>query len=188
MSSEPIEFRVFCPGDLPEIMRIQDANCISNLSQEQRADGFLSVAFSASQFVAMHREIPVVVADCGHHLGGFMCGCTLASGARVPLLGRMISLFPQTLYKGRPLDQYTAFIYGPVCVDRAYRGKGVIEGLFGAFLAQLAGRYDVGALFALWKTHDPCMPISISWACASCAIFHSAAKNMACWFLRCQGS
>ncbi len=147
MSSEPIEFRVFCPGDLPEIMRIQDANCISNLSQEQRADGFLSVAFSASQFVAMHREIPVVVADCGHHLGGFMCGCTLASGARVPLLGRMISLFPQTLYSGRPLDQYTAFIYGPVCVDRAYRGKGVIEGLFGAFLAQLAGRYDVGALF-----------------------------------------
>ena len=147
MPPGPIEFRVFHPNDLPEIARIQDANCVSNLSREQREDGFLSVVFSASQFVAMHREIPMVVADCGHNLGGYMCGCTLASGAGVPLLGRMISLFPRTLYKGRPLDQYPAFIYGPVCVDRAYRGKGVIEGLFGAFLAQLAGRYDVGALF-----------------------------------------
>ena len=86
MISESIVFRRFHPDDLPEIIRIQNANQIPNLSRAEKADGFLSAEFSSEQFVQMDREIPMivaVVADCGSRLGGYMCGCSLASGANV---------------------------------------------------------------------------------------------------------
>ena len=147
MIHEPIVFRRFCPDDLPEIMRIQHANQPSNLSRAEQADGFLSAEFSSEQFARMHREIPMVVADCGLRLGGYMCGCSLASCATVPLMAHMATLFPVTSYKSKPLNQYRNFIYGPVCVERPLRGKGILEGLFREYKAQLAGQFDIGILF-----------------------------------------
>jgi len=147
MTSEPIIFRRFCPDDLPEIMRIQSANLIPNLSRAEQTDGFLSAEFSPDQFVHMDREIPLIVADCGSRLGGYLCGCSLASCAKVPLLAHMAALLPATMYRSKPVNQYGAFIYGPVCVDRPMRGKGILEGLFRAYKDQLAGKFDIGILF-----------------------------------------
>lgn len=128
-------------------MRIQQANQPSNLSRAEQADGFLSAEFSPEQFSQMHREIPMVVADCCARLGGYMCGCSLASCAAVPLLAHMATLFPAAPYKSKPLNLYRAFIYGPVCVDRPLRGTGVLEGLFRAYKDQLAGQFEIGILF-----------------------------------------
>lgn len=147
MTSPKFHFRPFHPDDLPEILRIQEANLVSKLSPMEKADGFLSVAFPPDQFTEMHREIPLVVAQCDHGLGGYMCGSSLASSAKVPLLSRMMSLFPETYYEGNALDQYRAFVYGPVCIDRSFRGQGVLEGLFEEFKKQLAGRFEIGVLF-----------------------------------------
>jgi hypothetical protein len=153
MRCQSIVFRRFHPDDLPEVMRIQSANQIPNLSRDEQSDGFLSAEFAPEQFAQMDREIPMIVAivtaagDCGSRLAGYMCGCSLASGATVPLLAQMASLLPATLYKSKPVDQYRAFIYGPVCVDRPMRGKGVLEGLFKVYKNQLAGKFDIGILF-----------------------------------------
>jgi hypothetical protein len=145
--TEPMVYRSFRSEDLPEVMRIQEDNLANRLSSLQKADGFLSVAFPQAQFVQMHAEIPMAVADRGSRLGGYMCGSSLASSAQVPLLARMMSLFPAACFKDRPLDQYQSFIYGPVCIDRPLRGTGVLQGLFRQFLLQLQGRFELGALF-----------------------------------------
>jgi hypothetical protein len=147
MTSPNFIFRSFHPDDLPEILRLQEANLISRLSPAEKADGFLSVAFPPDQFIEMHAEIPLAVAESAEGLGGYMCGSSLAASAKVPLLARMISLFPETLFEGKSLDNYRAFVYGPVCIDRSFRGQGVLEGLFGKFKHQLAGRFDIGVLF-----------------------------------------
>ena len=147
MTPEPIVFRCFRQDDLPEIMRIQDASLRSNLSDAEQADGFLTVVFTEAQLAQMHADIPIVVADCGSRLAGYLCGSSLAFSAKVPLLARMMALFPETAYKGKPLDHYASFFYGPVCVDHPFRGKGVLKGLFRKFLAQMTGRFEVGVLF-----------------------------------------
>lgn len=39
------------------------------------------------------------------------------------------------------------FIYGPVCIDRAYRGRGLLRGLYETLRREVAGRYDIGVAF-----------------------------------------
>ena len=144
---QPVSYRPYRPADLPEILRIQDASLVTNLAPQARADGFLSVAFTPEQFAAMHREIPIVVADLGSGLGGYLCGSGLSSSQRVPLLATMIATFGETKYGHRPLDAYRSFVYGPVCIDRPHRGRGLLEGLFAEQMRHLKGRFDIGTLF-----------------------------------------
>jgi len=147
MHPRQISFRCLQAEDIPEVLRIQNDNLLTNLSQTEQSNGYLSVAFSKRQFKEMHREIPIIVADLGSRLGGYLCSSSLAYNRRIPLLAHMIELFKETAYKSRPLDDYRAFVYGPVCIDRTLRGSGLLNGLFDALMCQLAGRFDVGTLF-----------------------------------------
>ncbi|MFZ7124737.1 MAG: GNAT family N-acetyltransferase [Desulfobacterales bacterium] len=147
MRRQPVSFRTYRPEDLPEILRIQNANLVANLSEQEKADGFLLVGFSIQQFEEIHREIPVVVADLGSRLGGYLCGTSIPYSRGIPLLDHMIGLFQTTRFRGRTLDRCCVFLYGPVCIDRAMRGQGILEGLHDALLRRVAGRYDVGVLF-----------------------------------------
>lgn len=147
MNQPQITFRCFQPEDIYELLRIQNDNLRINLSQTDQADGYLSVAFSAQQFQEMHNEIPIVVADLGSGLGGYLCSSSMQYSSRVPLLAHMIGLFKETTYRNRPLDAFRCFVYGPVCIDRALRGSGLLSGMFDALMCQVAGRFDVGTLF-----------------------------------------
>jgi hypothetical protein len=147
MNNPTIKFRRYTSEDLPEILRIQKDNFVSNLLKDDRQDGFLSVEFSSQQFEAMNRQIPIIVADLGSQLGGYVCGISLSSGGQVPILAHIISLFPETPFRNQLLDQYRSFIYGPVCVEKQLRGQGVLEGLYAELLHQLTGKFDVGVLF-----------------------------------------
>jgi hypothetical protein len=147
MNDHKIMLRCFNSDDLPEILRIQKANLVSNMSEGDRVDGFLSVEFPSQQFVEMNSEIPIVVADLGSSLGGYLCGSSVQYSRQAPILAHMISLFPKTSFKGRSLEHYQPFVYGPVCIDRPLRGRGVIEGLYGELLKQVVGKFDIGILF-----------------------------------------
>lgn len=140
-------FRCFQPEDISELLRIQNDNLRTNLSPGDQTDGYLSVAFSAQQFMEMHSDIPIVVADRNSRLGGYLCSSTLACVGRIPLLAHMIGLFKETTFRSRPLDAYRSFVYGPVCIERGLRGIGLLNGLFDALMEQLKGRFDVGTLF-----------------------------------------
>jgi hypothetical protein len=147
MSQPQIIFRCFQTEDIPELLRIQNDNLRINLSQTDQANGYLSVDFSAQQFQEMHNEIPIIVADLGAGLGGYLCSSSLQYSSQVPLLAHMIGLFNETTYRNRPLGAFRCFVYGPVCIDRALRGSGLLNGMFEGLMGRVAGRFDVGTLF-----------------------------------------
>lgn len=147
MSQSIRSFRRFLSNDIPEILRIQEANLVSNLSDSEMVNGFLSVEFLPKEFEEMNSEIACIVADLGDKLGGYLCGSSLEFNARFPILAHMINLFPETSFISRTLDQYRSFIYGPVCIEKHLRGSGIIEGLFNELLHQVSGNFDIGATF-----------------------------------------
>ena len=44
-------------------------------------------------------------------------------------------------------------VYGPVCIDRLFRGKEVLQGLFSQVLLLLRGQFGRGVLFV--SQHNP---------------------------------
>ncbi len=135
------------PDDIDGVLALQEANLHANLDEAQRKDGFLSARFSGEQFQAMGREVAVIVARDGADIAGYACGSSLAFNRQFPLLAAMLERWPKLDFLGRRLNAQRTFIYGPVCVHREHRGKGVLRGMYDTFRREIAGDYDAGVLF-----------------------------------------
>ena len=140
-------FRRLVPRDLPSLLELQEANLFGNLPTEQHNDGFLSARFAADQFAQMNRDAAVVVAEDHGRIVGYACSASVDFSRQFPILDAMIANFGRLSYLGTTLIDARVCIYGPVCVDRAWRGRGVLRGLIARKKAELAGQFDVAAAF-----------------------------------------
>jgi hypothetical protein len=140
-------FRRLTEADYPGILALQEANLFDNLPVEARSDGFLSARFSREQFACMHADVAVMVADDAAHVAGYLCASGIEFNRQFPLLAEMIGCYGEVSFQGRPLADQETFVYGPVCVDRAHRGRGALRGLYQALRQEAAGRFDAGVAF-----------------------------------------
>jgi len=63
--------------------------------------------------------------------------------SRWPLFQFMIADLPNTAYHGQKLSTENSYQYGPVCIDMAYRGQGVLQDLFTYSARQMSKRYPI---------------------------------------------
>lgn len=140
------------PADYPGILALHRENLISNLPASQRQDGFLSLDITESQIAQANEDFTAIVArvDMPHSNNpviGYVWGTTPDYNRQYPLIKAMMALYPSVEWQSRPLSNYRLFIYGPVCVAKAYRGQGVLQALFQELLQQASGRYEAGSAF-----------------------------------------
>ncbi len=143
-----VTFRVATVGDIPEILALQDAYLAENLSQDARQSGFLSARFAAAQFAAMVNDLGIVVATGNDGaIVGYLCASRCDDSHSSPIIARMLELLDVTPYRGRTLRSRRPFLYGPVCIHEAHRGRGVLAGLYELLTRHVAGRFDTGVAF-----------------------------------------
>ncbi|MEX0958841.1 MAG: GNAT family N-acetyltransferase [Burkholderiales bacterium] len=142
-----MRFRRATDSDFESILALQEANLHQNLTEMQRADGFLSVHFTRDQFAEMNTGATVTVAEENNRIAGYACSSAREFNVDFPLLTAMLGALPGLTFLGRSLDSSRTCVYGPVCVGRAFRGRGVFRGLIDRLKKELAGRYDCAVAF-----------------------------------------
>ncbi len=142
-----VEFRRAGPQDFSAILRIQAANFVGNLSAEDRQSGFLSAEFTLQQIAEMANDIGIIVASDRQSVLGFLCGFRCDFNHQSPVIAKMIHQFDRIEYRGKPLHSCKYFLYGPVCIDRVHRGRGLLRGLYDALKKEAAGQFEVGVAF-----------------------------------------
>jgi predicted GNAT superfamily acetyltransferase len=150
-----LTFRRAEPQDYPAIVRLNAANFIANLSEEERRDGFLSAVFTLEQTAAMAEDLGTTVAIVDGQLAGFLCAFRNDFDHGSPVVAKMIESYDRLSFAGKLLDTYNSYAYGPVCIDRAYRRRGLLRGLYQEQKRELAGSFEVGvALIARTNQHS----------------------------------
>ena len=150
-----VTFRQAQPQDYSAIVRLNAANFIANLSEEERRDGFLSAVFTLEQTAAMTEDLGTTVAIVDGQLAGFLCAFRNDFDHGSPVVAKMIESYERLSFAGKLLNTYKSYAYGPVCIDRAYRGKGLLRGLYQEQKRDLVGRFEVGvALIARTNQHS----------------------------------
>ena len=67
----------------------------------------------------------------------------------------MIASYERMGFEGKSLASYHSYVYGPVCIDRAFRRRGLLRGLYEAQRRDMAGRFEIGvALVARDNVHS----------------------------------
>ena len=140
-------YRRALPEDYPAILSLQSANYIANLSANERKQGFLSAQFSPEQTAKIAEALGTTVAVVDSCFAGFLCACRNEFETGSPVIAKMLESYDDMKFEGRRLSSFKSYIYGPVCIDRNYRGRGLLRGLYHAQKKELAGQFDVGVAF-----------------------------------------
>jgi predicted GNAT superfamily acetyltransferase len=129
------------------ILRLQSANYIGNLSECERREGFLSAEFSQQQITQMVNDLGITIATDAEIVAGYLCAFRNEFNHGSPVLAKMFESYGRLRFQEKPLRACSTYVYGPVCIDRAYRGRGLLRGLYEAQKKDLAGRFEVGVAF-----------------------------------------
>jgi len=141
------EFRRAGPVDYPVLVRLNEENFIANLSAMERKQGFLSALFSLEQTARIAEDLGTRVAVVDGQVVGFLCAFRKEFDTGSPVIAKMLESYDRLGFEGRPLSAFKSYIYGPVCIGRDYRGRGLLRGLYQAQKADLAGRFEIGIAF-----------------------------------------
>ena len=128
--------------DMEGVMALLKANHVSNMTEEEKKNGFVTTNLTEEQFVRLvEEEDGVTIAKDGDKIVAFALAASWDYWKEWPLFQYMIELLPQNTYNGETLSTTNSYQYGPVCVDKDYRGTGVFEKVFFASLANMEKRF-----------------------------------------------
>lgn len=129
--------------DLEAILTLQRQNLRQFLTEEERNDqGFLTASYSLDFLNDMHQASAHIVARDGDKVVGYTLGLTPEFLPLDPVFASYLQAIQTMDWKGKPMLEYSPLIVGQLCVDKNYRGQGLVDGLYQACRAYHAGSFD----------------------------------------------
>lgn len=111
--------------ELQGILQLQKANHEKSLSSIN--DGFVTVSHRLDDLEKMNGIAPHVIVKDGSRVIAYILAMTAKSKDDIPVLKPMFEEFNQILYNGLKVSNYQYIVIGQVCVDKDYRGMGLLD-------------------------------------------------------------
>ena len=131
-------------ADIPQIESLQKRYHVSFINEEEKKNGFVTTLFTPDQLTELiEQEDGISLACDGDKVVAYAMAGSWQFWSKWPLFQYMIANLPNTQYLGQTLTTENSYQYGPVCIDMAYRGQGVLQKLFAHSARQMNKRYPI---------------------------------------------
>ena len=156
-------------GDIEAILQLQEKYHVSNLTEaEKQTKGFVTMKVTHEQYVHLTSKggVFIAVANSGD-LAAYALTSDWAYYNQWAIIQEMATLLPDFSLENSAITTKNSFQYGPVCIDEAFRGQGILGQLFTAIETVYAPLYDFAITFInkqnerSLRAHEKKTPLSI---------------------------
>lgn len=127
---EKIILQIAQNNDINGILELQELYLVSNLSDEEKVDGFVTTPFTKELLEYVISQKGIFIAKFDDKIIGYIFAASWDFFSRYPIFEYMISLFPRYKFRDFTLTTTNSFQYGPVCIHKPFRGQGLLKILF----------------------------------------------------------
>lgn len=139
-----MEYRNAKVSDIPAVSLLQKKYHITTINEDDKPDGFVTTLFSESQFKELiEKENGLAIACDGDRVVAYAMAASWEFWATWPLFQKMINDLPDTKYLNTVLSVENSYQYGPVCIDKEYRGTDVLPSIFEFSRLQMKKRFPI---------------------------------------------
>ncbi len=129
--------------ELNGILDLQKANLsIALRPEEMKEQGFVTVVHSYEQLATMNNVAPHIIATSEDKVIAYLLAMTDLSKHTVPILIPMFDIFDKIIYKERLVSSYHYMVVGQVCIEKAFRGIGLLDQCYDYYKNRFAATYD----------------------------------------------
>lgn len=143
-----MKLKIATKEDITGILELHSKYQLNTIKEEDKADGFITTAFSVEQLEEIiSEEQGIFVAIKDDIVVAYVMSASWQFWSRWPMFEHMIKDLSKLNYLGLTLSVDNSYQYGPVCVHKEYRGTGILEKLFDFSLESMSKRYEVLVTF-----------------------------------------
>ena len=130
-------------NDLEEILKLQKHNLASSLTKDEiQSQGFVTVDHSYEQLEKLNDYEKHIIAKDHEKVVGYLLAMTKRSRLDIPVLVPMFELFDTISYNNKKISAYNYLVVGQVCIDKAWRGQGILDHCYAAYRDYYRTKYD----------------------------------------------
>jgi hypothetical protein len=135
-------------NDIDGVLALHQKYQIATIAEEDKPDGFVTTAFTREQLTQLiQEERGLFIAKEEETVVAYVMSASWQFWSVWPIFSLMIENLPTLNYAGHQLSPDNSYQYGPVCIDKAFRGSGLLERIFDFSREQMAVRYPVLVTF-----------------------------------------
>ena len=143
-----MEYKIAQIKDIEKVLELHSKYQIDSIKQEDKKDGFITTAFTKEQMVDLITlEQGLFIAIENNKIVAYVMSASWNFWSRWPMFAFMMEDLPNLEYLGQKLTVQNSYQYGPVCVDKEYRGSGVLEKIFDFARENMAKRFPILVTF-----------------------------------------
>ncbi|WP_224996211.1 GNAT family N-acetyltransferase [Cesiribacter sp. SM1] len=129
--------------DLLGISSLQKVNLPASLTEEEcKKQGFVTVSHTYEQLKELNDIEKHIIVKDGQKVVAYVLAMTEQSKYQLPILVPMFELFDSITFAGKTISAYKYIVVGQVCIDKGYRGQGILEQSYATYRKHFAGNYD----------------------------------------------
>ena len=143
-----MKYKIAQIEDIEKVLELHSKYQIDSIKQEDKKDGFITTAFTKEQMVDLITlEQGLFIAIENEKIVAYVMSASWKFWSRWPMFAFMMEDLPNLEYLGQKLTVQNSYQYGPVCVDKEYRGSGVLEKIFDFARENMAKRFPILVTF-----------------------------------------
>ncbi|ULC59901.1 GNAT family N-acetyltransferase [Flaviramulus sp. BrNp1-15] len=124
--------------ELHQIIKLQHANISASISEEEKQkEGFVTVQHSLTLLKAMNDKCPHIIAKSENKVVGYALSMVKSFKDEIEVLKPMFI----NIEKNVP-DTLKYIVMGQICIDKAFRKRGVFRGLYSKMNEEMKKDYD----------------------------------------------
>jgi hypothetical protein len=130
--------------DISAITELQKKFHIATIREEDKAGGFVTTSFTEEQFKKIiETENGITIACHDKKIISYVMAASWEYWAEWPIFRHMMNDLQNTEYLGRILSIKNSYQYGPICIDKNYRGTEVLFKVFDFSRIQMNKRFPI---------------------------------------------
>ena len=143
-----MEYKIAQIEDIEKVLELHSKYHIDSIRQEDKKDGFITTAFTKEQMIDLITlEQGLFIALENEKIVAYVMSASWNFWSRWPMFAFMVEDLYNLEYLGQKLTIQNSYQYGPVCVDKEYRGSGVLEKIFDFARENMAKRFPILVTF-----------------------------------------
>jgi RimJ/RimL family protein N-acetyltransferase len=140
-----ITYKVLDTDDeITQLLQLQQANLYKNTDpQYQQDQGFTTVEHHIGLLQQMSQAAPQIIAIDQDLLVGYALVMPQSFQEFIPELQPMFAEISKINWQDKPVEAYSFYVMGQICVAASHRGQGLFDGLYAAHKALLSKQFEL---------------------------------------------
>jgi hypothetical protein len=133
--------------DIVGILALQKLYLISNLSDKEKESGFVTTAFTRPQLTEIIEQEGLFIATDGNRIIAYLFAGSWNFFSQWPIFNYITAQFPELSFLDFDITTTHTFQYGPICLAKEYRSKGLINSFFEFMRIHMVKKYALSLTF-----------------------------------------